>query len=434
MRQFFRHHWFKCFAVLLLLSYAVASYGMRWWLESRLQTAEQLYARRQWHDVREVLTSYLHHRPGDASARLMMAEACIRDNKWLGNDKVNLALEHLARISDKDPRAAEARLQEGRLYLLLLMQPGRAEQAFLRSIRLDPARPETHLLLWKLYDFTDRWEWAEEHVWAVLDRLPHAELAARLRDWYLSEFSPGTANADLDRRLGVLGESEMPSTAIEQGRFEAIVASEPDWATGYAILARSIHRQGELQQASQYLDQAEQLPGGAETPLVIATRVAICLEQGDFDRARHAFQRWPEPHEGYDYWKTAGLISDQVIRDDEAASRYYALACQTTAGKSDWLTQHRQAQSLQRLGRSEAAAAVRQQSKTVELLMESTVQREFRKALLKPLDPATIARLVDLYQQLGRNREAAAWQGLTSSDNKATLLPSLERSSQDAHQ
>lgn len=418
-------------AAVLLPTCLTVIIGGNWWIRRYLGQAESSVNNRDWQSARQSLQTYLYFHPNDSAARLMMAEAYIRDNKLLGDDKVLSAIDHLSRIPDSAPRAAEARLQEGRLRLLLLLQPGRAERAFQASIRLDPERMESHSLLWRLYDLTNRWESAEPHVWKMCENLSEVERADRLRDWYLSEFSPGAANVNLERRLGLLGETEAPSNETDRRRLEAFITAEPDWIDGYALLARWLHRHGGLQEANRELDRACELPGGSQAPLVIATRVAVCLELGEFDRATQAFQQWPEPHTGYEYWKTAGLVADQVHRDNAQASNAFEKAIQTIAGKSDWLIQHRLAQCLARQGKTDLAANLRKHSKTVELLMETQVHSELRKALLTPLAPQTIIQMVGLYKELGRDREVSAWQQLTSATEKASLSPSESKSRQN---
>lgn len=411
MRFLMTNRWRRVAIGVLLL--AVVVMGGTWiWLQRQLSIASQAVSDRKWPEARQSLVNYLRVRPGNDNARLMLAEAFIRDNKYEGDDQLTAALGHLGRIPDTSPRAAEARLQEGRIYLLLMMMPWRAEKAFRRSLDLDGDRLETHMLLWRLYNLTDRWDLAEPHVWELCVDQPQIARADRLRDWYLSEFSPGTANMELDLRLGLLADHESPSESVDRRRLESFIASEPDWIDGHALLARWFHRQGGLQQAATELDAAEALPGGPESPLVIATRVEVCLELGDFDRAKQAFEKWTAPKRGYEYWKTAGLVADQITRDNAQAVEAFGQAVQTTAGKSDWLTQHRLAQCLTRLGKSEQAAAMRQHSKQVELLMETPVHTALRRALMTPLDPASVAKMVELYEQLGREREVAAWKEL----------------------
>ena len=406
-----RHRWFRIAAAGMLLV-SVAMFSGWIWVGRYLTVAKQAIEDGDWKRARESALIYLGFHSHDATARILMAQALIRDNKLRGDGKIYEALEHLNRIPDTSAHAAEARLAEGRLHLLLLLQPAEAEQCLRRSLQQDPKRLETHSLLWKLFDLTSRWDLAEEHFWQIYEQTPTAERATPLRNWYLSEFSPGAANIELDRNLGFLNKGDQPSSETDRRRLEAFVAADPQWAEGYAILARWFHRQGSLQQAQVVLKQADRLPGTAEIADICALKVLINIELGEFAQARLDFGHWPKPHEGYEYWKAAGLVADQVLQDNKLACTAYRQAIATTPGKSDWLTQHRLAQCLMRSGEAEAAALVRQHSKQVELLMESAVHVRLRRALLTPLDPQTISQMVDLYQQLGRLREVSAWQQL----------------------
>ena len=406
------HRWWQTAAGSLLLT-ALLLFGGARWVGRHLPQAERLAADRQWSAARKSLAFYLRFYPADEEARLLMARAYVSDDSLVGEDKVHAALAQLERISQNSARSAEARLQEGRLYFLLLWQPGRAERCFRDALQLEPVRLEARILIWKLFDATNRWELDEEHFWQVYERTPSNDRSIVLRDWYLSEFSPGTATAELDRRMGLLGETEQPSFESERRRLEAFVAADPGWPAGHAILARWFHRQGGVPQAIEQLDRAELLPGGADDPFVIAERISTSIEVGEFDAARRAFERWPEPHAGYHFWKSQGLIADQVLRDDRQAVAAFEQAIATTPGKSDWLTQHRLAQCLMRLGDRERSSAVRQHSKEVESLMESPFHQRLRRALSSPNAPKTVEEMADFYRRLGRPQESTAWQRLT---------------------
>jgi len=414
------HRWWRTAAAGLLLA-ALVLFGSAHWIGRYLAHAERLAADRQWEAARQSLAFYLRFHPADADARLLMARAFISDNSLLGEGKVLDALAQLRRIPSTSVRAAEARLQEGRLHFLLLWQPGRAEQCFLDCLKLDPARLDARILLWKLYESTNRWEMGEEHFWYIFERATANDRPVLLRDWYLSEFSPGAATAELDRRMGLLEEAEPPSLESERRRLEAFVAAEMEWPTGHAILARWFHRQGGISQAVEQLDRAELLPEGASDPLVIAERISTSIELGKFDDARNAFDRWPEPHAGYLFWKSQGLVADQVLRDDRRAIVAFEQAVATTPGKSDWLIQHRLAQCLTRLGDRERASVVRQHSKEIESLMESSVHQQLRKALSVPNAPKSIEEMADFYQRLGRSRESTAWRQLTGEPEPAKV-------------
>ena len=418
------HRWWRTAAAGLLLSALLLCGGMHW-VGRHLSHAERMVADRQWGAARQSLAFYLRFYPTDDDARLLMARAFISDNSLAGEGKVHDALAQLGRISKTSARSAEARLQEGRLQFLLLWQPGRAERSFLECLKLDPARLEARILLWKLFESTNRWDRGEDHFWFIYERDPASDRPVLLRDWYLSEFSPGSATADLDRRMGLLEESEQPSLESEHRRLEAFVAADPGWPAGYAILAGWFHRQGGIPQTVEQLDRAELLPEGASDPIVIAERIATSIELGKFDDARQAFDRWPEPHDGYLYWKSQGLIADQVLRHDRQAVAAFEQAVATTPGKSDWLIQHRLAQCLTRLGDRERASVVRQHSKEVESLMEPSVHQQLRRTLSVPNDPKTGEEMADFYRRLGRSRESAAWLRLTGVREPAKVSTSV---------
>ena len=73
-------------------------------------------------------------------------------------------------------------------------------------------------------------------------------------------------------------------------------------------------------------------------------------------------------------------------------------------------------------------ALVRHRSKSVELLMETPVHTGLRRDLQTPLAPQTISRMVDLYRQLERHREAEAWRQLTVGAGQATVSPFPDKS------
>jgi len=422
MQRILRQRWIRNGAAGILTVALIGAGCVFLWIDRNLTLAQHAIDNGDWKSARDNISVHLRFKRADAAAHLLMAEALIRDDSLVGTTKVYEALEHLNQVRETSAKAADARLYEGRLYLLLLLQPGQAEKSLLSSLKQDPNRLESHSLLWRLYDLTNRWDLAEEHFWSIYDRVSPADREGPLRDWYLSEFSPGAANAQLDRNLGFLGRTELPSAETDRRRLEAFLSAETEWADGYVILARWFKRQSAIQDALSLLERAERLPGAAANPMLIATRVSIDVEFGEFEHAQQVFDRWSTEREGYEYWKTAGLVADQIRRDNEQAVADYERAMETTPGKSDWLTQHRLAQCLLRMGETERAAIVRSRSKQVELLMESALHTRLRKALLTPRNPQTIAEMVDLYQKLGRLREVSAWQQLRPNEQNSTSV------------
>lgn len=409
MRLQLRRRWLWIFGAAALLA-VIGTFAWSQWMNQQLADAQRAYRAGQWKRARESGLTYLWSHPADSRTRLLVAQAMTRDDSFTAQNKVRETLGHLQQIPDEAKESADARLLEGRLYLLRLLQPTKAEQCFRRSLKRDPQRLETHTLLWKLFNLTDRWDLAEEHFWQIYDQTPPEHRTSPLRDWYLSEFSAKAANIELDRFLGFLQNGSQPGSDTERRRLEAFVAADPECPEVYAVLARWYHRQRLQRPALELVEKAERLPGADQVDMLTGLRIAISLELGELDQARKAFEGWPEPRDGYEYWKAAGLVADQIDQEPRRASDAYAKAIQTKPGRADWRTQHRLAQCLTRLGQADEAAEVRKQAKEVCSLMEPAVHQGLRRALFTPRDPQTVGLMVEFYQKLGRSREVAAWK------------------------
>ena len=389
---------------------AIVIFGRIAWINRSLVTAERAFQQENWEQARQSYSLYLRSYPNHSRARLSMAESLIRDDNLMGKEKVHEAIQHLSFIPDQTPLAADARILEGRLDLLMLLQPARAEIALQRSLRESPLRQEAHSLLWKLYDLTDRWDLAEEHVWKIYEQTPSSYRTSVLRDWYLSEFCSSAANFELDQFLGFLKKGDQFNVETDRTRLQAFIDADPQWPRGYAILARWYLRKRDHASAATLLEQSEKLPGAAQDSMSIAVRVALNVELGKLDQIQEISSNWPEPKEGYDYWKTAGLVADEFRRNDQSACQAYEKALLTTPGRSDWRTMHRLSQCQKRLGETEKSVATQQKSREISALMAPQLHRRLRQNLIKLHDPKTVAEMVDFYEKLGRKREAAAWQ------------------------
>ena len=382
------------------------------WLNWELSTARGLAEDHRWKDARSFLGRYLMFRPSDAKTRILMSHCLISDNSLTIQNVATEALNCLAAIPESSPQSATARIIEGRVYLLLLLQPARAEQKFQLALQSDPTRIDAHALLWKVYELTRRWHLCDKHFWQIYEHSQTAERANLLRDWYLSEFHPGSAIADLDRKLGILNADEKPSAAVERRRYEMFIAAEPDSPLGYACLAQWFHQNGLISKGQEAIKRAEQISGGSENPFVIATQVAISFELGEFNEAQEQFRHWPVDDKGFEYWKTKGLIDDQILRDNEQARDAYTHVLSTEFGKSEWMTHHRLAQILMRMNLRDEAAIMRNRSKELELQMEPNVHQPLREALAQPESIETQERMAQFYERIGRHRESSAWREL----------------------
>lgn len=373
--------------------------------------AQRLLALGRWDDARENLKWYLWLRPGDPDAHLLMAEALVMDDGLPTEKTVREAIAHLQQIPDVVPQGVAARVQEARLSLLILQQPARAEHLLQRALAQDRNSYEALLQLWKIYDLTGRLEWNEDLFWRCYELAPEPERAVVLRDWYMSQFAPGTACASIDRPTGVLGPSEEPSAMADLRRLVRFRDREPESPTAHAALARwFLLYQNAADEAIEVLREASAAESPFDSRFFVATLTTACLELGWYEQAKEYFARWPNPREGYHFWKLSGIIAQEVDQDFRAAISAYNRALQVWPGEMDWQLRFRKAHCLTRVGDIERALSVRQEATEVQKLMETSVQREMRTALAKLDDPHAIMKVEKFYRDLGRNREAACWR------------------------
>jgi tetratricopeptide (TPR) repeat protein len=364
-----------------------------------------------WSDARQELRPYLWFYPFDYQTRLLLADTYIKDESLELDAAQAGALKHLRAIPDSSPEGAWARLQEGRVLFVLLHQPSRAEELIERSLKLDPESSEAHYLMWKLLDLTGRSHLAEPHFWKTYESSQGAERAARLREWHMSQFYPATANLELERLMGMPPDRDAPPEQNEAFRFIRYRNAERDRPLGYAALARSFQSQGDLQFASLVLDEGDEaIEVGLDDPSYLAAAVAVSIELGDFERAEQAFQRWPEPHAGYEYLSSRAMVLHEVRRDYAEALKAYELALQDWPGPIDSRLLNRKAECLALLRQPQAAAEARAAAKSLEELMSEEVHLKLRDAMGHLDDPRRVAEIVDFYRKIGREREAKAWE------------------------
>lgn len=372
-----------------------------------LAAAERLLARGEHLQATKRLRRYLQLYRGDDRARLLLAEATVANDDRPAEDAARDALAQLNRISDSSPRAAEARTRAGRLLFLILLRPGEAERLFRRAIELAPDALDPQLMLWNLLNVTGRFHLTYPVFWRLYDLTAENDKPFRLRDWYLSEFGRGSAFAELDRKIGVLARQDKPSLISEYDRLRHIRAAEPDWPAGMAALARLLRGEGQKDVACEVLQSAG--PEAERDPFFLATRIELAMDAGEFDEASALFDRWPEPHDGYEYWMWRGTIADEVRRDDAEAIVSYEKALHAPLGDTDWQLMNRLAHCLLRAGRAADAAVTRERASQREKLMERELHQELRKAFVDLRQPRSIREIIDFYRRLGRDREVAEW-------------------------
>jgi tetratricopeptide (TPR) repeat protein len=375
-----------------------------------LITGTELVEQGLWGQARPALRRYLWLHPSDASARLLLAEALVRDDLLEPEGAVQEALDQLARVPDTAPNAATVRTKEGRLLLLILHQPDRAERALRRALACDPDNGEAAYLLWKLLELSGRFESSEPVFWVVHDQAPPEQKAERLRQWYMSQFFPLAVNPDLEREMGLLGDEESPTVATELRRYRRFQEAEPDRPLPYVCEAYWLQREGDPSAALDLLDETHKKLDTADSdPFFLMTLIAVLIDLGEYQRAEGALEKWPPPFEGYDYWKWRAIIEDEFRGNGSAALAAYDKALGVWPGPVDWRLRNRKAGCLRRLGDQQAAGQEQARAKKIETLMETEVHRRVRLALGQLDAPVMLETVIEFYDQLGREREAQAW-------------------------
>jgi tetratricopeptide (TPR) repeat protein len=356
------------------------------------------------------LARYRWLHPHDAEAHLLYAEALVKDENLPQDAAVADALRHLRAIPDTASLGTRGRTQEGRLELFVLHHPSRAEGLLRRALELDADAPDPHYVLWKLKDLTGRSHQAEHEFWTVYEASPIEHRAWRLREWYMSQFYPATANPLLDRLMGIVPRQTDPSQG-EALRFLRFRNAEPEAPLGYAALARWFQLEGDSRFALTTLDQAKaNIPDPEQDPYFTGTLTSLLIELGELERADQCFQRWPEPRSGYEYWLTEGQVLQEVRGEYAQACAAYDRALSEWPGPIDWRTRNRKANCLARLRDQAGAARERERAKVLENLMEEKLHQRLRRALGFLEDPMQVQMVVDFYRQIDRPREAAAWE------------------------
>jgi tetratricopeptide (TPR) repeat protein len=377
--------------------------------QNGFRVAQELAAHQLWPHARERLGSYLWLHPNDGHALLLMAEAFARDDALPADEAATKAIDHLARIPDSSPLAAEARLRESSLCFLILQKPGRAEQLARQAVDLGGGLP-AYRLLWTLLNATGRSEDTEAIFWRAYELCPDDERPLVLREWYMSQFFPLTANESLDRRIGILVPQETPTRTSESRRYLRFREREPESVANHVAVAQWCQEERDPEFAIRLLDAVvKELPAAKRDPFFLSVTIATQLDLGQFEDAAASFRQWPESDRGHAYWKWRAIVLDDVLHEQDEAIKAYDRACELWPGPADWRLHHRRAGCLSRSRKSEAAAAMGCVEHVKSLMTPETHDR-LRAALGSLGDPEQLTAVVKFYRQLGRDREADAWE------------------------
>ncbi|MFO0869690.1 MAG: hypothetical protein U0935_12230 [Pirellulales bacterium] len=394
---------------LIALVVGAAAAGLAWYAHGGYARAEIMARFQLWPDAREQLTWYLFLHPRDDRAHLAFAEACIKDENLSREEGIEWAARHLAAVPDTSRYAAMARSQEGRLELFVAQRPYRAEQRFRHAMAVNPRAIDPYFMIWKLYDLTGRSHLAEAEFWRVYEASPLPERGSRLREWFMSQFYPATANPDLDRLMGVM-DANQDAARTEAQRYVRFRDAEPDGPAGYAALGRWFEQEGDPKFGLTVLEKGlASAPQALDDPFFRATLVTVTIAVGEVQRADELVETWPEPRDGYEYWLSRAQVLQEARNDPAAAVEAYDRALAIWPGPADWRTLNRQAACLVRLRRDAEVAPLRERIQRVEQLTSDKNLRPLRVVLGSLDDPDKLKAVAEFYRQLGRPREAQGW-------------------------
>jgi len=401
---------------LLLLLPAVAAAVWFMWARYESRTAAMLqeqgrqYLRERRDELAEsAFDRCLQYTPLDAELILLWAEAVISGRNRTPQQAAELALTRLQQIPDSSPFAAEARMREGRLGLLVLLKPDFAESRLRKSLQLGPPTLDANYLIWKACDLTERFSDSEPWFWAAYELTPVEQQPERLREWYTSQFSPQAANAELDRLMGFLEPERFSDDTVTLARLAAFRRNEPDSFLTAAAEAHFMIHLRDRDPAIELLLKQWQRPGAITQDFLMSTLVDVLLETGRLDEAQVIFERWT-PGQSFQWLRTAGRMQQIVYQQDAEAVQLFEKALPIWPGPIDWSLLHFKAQSLAKLGQRTDSETARVRAKEIELLMELEVHRELRQALLDLRRPENLQKMEDFYRKIGRDREANEWK------------------------
>ncbi len=404
--RFRRRRVVSLLAVMGIVAGAVLM-GWIWTLNSGLNWARQHMARSEWSDARKQLTGYLKLHPDDAEAHLLMAEAFVKDESAQDDDHLEQAFQHLQQISNDSPLAARARLQEARLRFVILFQPIQAEALLRESLELNNNSYEANTLMWKLEDLTGRHYLSSPYFWKAYELSSDREKPLRLREWFLSEFFPDSANAEYDRMLGIAATKKLPALIVRLLKFRE---AEPESPVHHAVLGWYFLDSKDPKTAVRLLGMAPDLNTAMADPLYVSVLFEALIDLGEFDKADACFQKWPLPHSGYDFWRCQGLRNQLILKNDRAAAVDFRRALDLPRGTLDWATMSRLANSLSRIGRLDEAEALRVR---IGRLTKKSLTRDAIASIRKNLADLNkidaVRKTQEFYSAIGLHQEARAW-------------------------
>lgn len=414
--------------LLSLVAIIVVAVVSSWWWSvcSGLDDGRRLVSQRKWRPAQARLERYLHWHSEDAEARLLLAEALVKNNDADTKRSVNLAIKHLSRVPDSSPHAATARIQEARLTFLILKQPKRSEELLRAALKLQPVSLEASLLLWKLLDLTGRHIISRKYFWQVYEQTPVSERPLRLRDWFLAEFYPEIANAEFHRAIDARAVGKIPASV---SALVILRESEPSAPFLHAALAAYYLERGRPKSSLELLKEAPDLASAMADPFFSSTLFETLVALGETSKAAECFKELTRDESDYLYWRSAGMFHQHVSNNPREAVRNYQKALSTWPARFDWGMMMKLSECLRKVGSSDEAQTIQDRVKhlTTKVLTKENTS-DLRARLHNLHDAALAEALSKLYTDFGLNREAEAWQEHLQNlaGTAAHLLPSSD--------
>lgn len=401
-------------SIFLAAVVAVVVGGFVWELSqssTRLSSARKLIEEGDFLRARNLVKKVLTWSPSNPEANMLLAEAILKDELLEDDHYVELALSHLKKAERSEKFRVDALLHQARIHFLIKIHPFQAEEVLEEVRKIDPENYEANYWLWKIYDISNRSHFAQPYAIKAIENSTDELTDRLLRDWYMSQFFPTSANVELKRRLGFLAENALPDARSEADRYMAMIAQEPTKCQGYAALARWFSLEGDHRSAMKWLqDGIDKCDNEESAPFFLSALVTTFLELGKAEEAISVLNLWPENDRSHEYYRLTGITLQDLRQSPEEAIAAFDKAFIVWPGEADWRGRVRKSNCLKILNQLEAAEAERKHSLAVEELMRDEVHADLRAKLKDVETDACRQAMVEFYEKLNCKFEADAWR------------------------
>ena len=261
--------------------------------------------------------------------------------------------------------------------------------------------------MWRLLDATGRHINSREYFWKAYSLTDESGQPSLLREWFLAEFFPEKANAEVHQRLGAVANPQIPASLNTWVRLRE---SEPEANFLHAAIAGYYLERGKPQSSLELLKESPDLSEAMHDPFFVAVLFETLVNLGELEKARACFEQYPKPHADYLYWSSKGVFDHQVVGDAKSAIKSYKMALDKWPGKYDWSLMTKLSDALRKTGQIDEASALQERVEDItnRILTKANVGQLHDK-LQDLQDPIVASEVSDLYHELGLQEEAAAW-------------------------